>query len=69
MLHIFTIILNFVVVVFFGITMTYGIIEQFDNTPVKMKFFYNLSFWEFLTMVTFLFLLPLLNIRFIYHSK
>lgn len=69
MLHIFTIILNFVVVLFFGITMTYGIIEQFDNTPVKMKFFFNISFLELLAIITFLLVLPLLNIMFIYRSK
>ena len=69
MLHIFAIILNLLVLFFYIWGIGEGILEEFQSIPPKMKFFFNVTLGEFLFISLFMFILPILNIKFIYNSK
>ena len=69
MLHIFAIILNLLVLVFYIWGVGDAIVEEFQSIPLTMKYFFNITFGEFLFISLFMFVLPVLNIKFIYNSK
>jgi hypothetical protein len=68
-LHIFAIILNLLVLVFYIWGVGDAIVEEFQSIPLTMKYFFNITFGEFLFISLFMFVLPVLKIKFIYNSK
>jgi len=68
-LHIFAIILNLLVLFFYIWGIGEGILEEFQSIPLTMKFFFNVTLGEFFFISLFMFVLPVLKIKFIYNSK
>jgi len=68
-LHIFAIILNLLVLFFYIWGVGDGIAEEFQSIPPTMKFFFNITLGEFFFISLFMFILPILNIKFIFGSK
>ena len=69
MLHIFAIILNLLMLFFYIWGVGDGIAEEFQSIPLTMKYFSNITLGEFFFISLFMFILPILNIKFIFSSK
>jgi hypothetical protein len=68
-LHIFAIILNLLVLFFYIWGVGDAIVEEFQSMPLTMKYFFSITFGEFFFISLFMFILPILNIKFIFGSK